>query len=147
MMRGDSRMWYNGIMAFLLRSPLHGIVSANMMLLTCTGRKSGRTYTLPVSYYQEGSVLTTTSFRSRTWWRNLRGGAPVTLRLRGRDAKGTSAVIEDDEEVAEALDALFRRAPQIARYYGVSFDPDGQPDPEDIAVAAEEKVVIRTTLE
>jgi deazaflavin-dependent oxidoreductase (nitroreductase family) len=146
-MREESTMWYNPIMAFLLRSPLHGIVSANLMLLTYTGRRSGRTYTLPVSYYQGGSVLTTTSFRDRTWWRNLRGGAPVTLRLRGRDVKGTSQVIEDDEEVAEALDALFRRAPQIARYYGVSLDPDGRPDVEDIAVAAEEKVVIRTTLE
>jgi deazaflavin-dependent oxidoreductase (nitroreductase family) len=140
-------MWYNPIMRFLLRSPLHGFVSGSMMLITYAGHKSGKTYTLPVSYYREGDTLITTSFRHRTWWRNLRGGAAVTLRLRGRDVKGTSEVVEDDEEVAEALMALFSRAPQIARYYGVSLDPDGRPNAEDIAVAVEEKVVIRTTLE
>ena len=33
------------IMKFVLRSPLHGMVSKTVLLITFTGRKSGKTYT------------------------------------------------------------------------------------------------------
>src|SRR2546421_3998594 len=36
------------ILVALLKSPLHRLASKNLMLLTVTGRKSGRTYRLPV---------------------------------------------------------------------------------------------------
>jgi hypothetical protein len=35
-------------MRALLRSPLHGLLSGMLMLLSYTGRKSGRTYTIPI---------------------------------------------------------------------------------------------------
>ena len=34
--------WVNKMMIWLLRSPLHGTVSKKMMLMTVTGRKSGK---------------------------------------------------------------------------------------------------------
>lgn len=76
-------MWYNSIMAAVLRSPLHGMLSKNMMLITVTGKKTGRQYTTPVSYSQQGEVLWVISNRERTWWRNLSGGAPVRLVFKG----------------------------------------------------------------
>jgi hypothetical protein len=41
----------------LLRSPLHGIVGRSFMLITFTGRKSGRAYTTPVQYVQDSNTL------------------------------------------------------------------------------------------
>ncbi len=81
-------MWFNPIMTFLLRSPLHSLVSNSMMLISVTGRKSGRRVTLPVSYVRENDTLWVISSRNRQWWRNLLGGAPVTLRLAGQDITG-----------------------------------------------------------
>jgi deazaflavin-dependent oxidoreductase (nitroreductase family) len=100
----------NGMMKSLLLSPLHGLVSSRAMLITVSGRKSGRLYTTPVNYAREGNVITVVSRRNRTWWKNLRGGAAVTLRVRGQDLKGTAEVVEDDHEaIVGALLALHPR--------------------------------------
>ncbi len=49
--------WLNKMMMWMLRSPFHGIVSKNIMLITVTGRKSGKKYTLPVSYVRDGDLV------------------------------------------------------------------------------------------
>lgn len=139
-------MWFNPIMEWLLKSPLHPIISQNTMLVTYKGRKSGKTYTTPVNYVRDGQVLTTTSYRHRTWWRNLRGGAPVTVRLQGKDLKAHADVIEDDEGVTTHLLAYLGQAPKVAKYFGVALDADGQPDQDDVATAAKERVIIHTRL-
>src|SRR3712207_1467404 len=72
----------NPTMAALLRSPLHRILSNDLMLLTFHGRKSGKRYTTPVGYMQEGNRLY--FFSHAGWWKNLLG-RPVTVRLRGKD--------------------------------------------------------------
>jgi deazaflavin-dependent oxidoreductase (nitroreductase family) len=118
-----------------------------MLLITITGRKSGKAYTTPVSYLRDGDTLLITSSRHRTWWRNLRGGAPVTVRLQAQDRRGWGEVIEDHQAVAEGLLAFLQKAPPIAlRYYGVSLDPDGQPDWDDVERAAQNAVLIRLQL-
>ena len=43
-------------MKFILRSPLHGMVSKYLTLITFTGRKSGKNYTTPVSYSQDDNA-------------------------------------------------------------------------------------------
>lgn len=96
-------MWFNPLMGCLLRSPFHGIVSKQMMLITYTGRKSGKTYTTPVNYVRAGDMFLTLSYQQRTWWRNLRGGAPVILRVQGQDYKALAEVCEPVEVVAENL--------------------------------------------
>jgi hypothetical protein len=73
----------NHAVAALLRSPLHGLISRDLMLITFTGRKSGRSYTTPVTYSQQGEQIVFHS--TQRWWKNLEGSALVTLRLRGRE--------------------------------------------------------------
>jgi hypothetical protein len=63
-----------------------------------------------VNYVRDGDIITVISRRNRTWWRNLRGGAQVTVRVRGKDLKGVAeVVVEDKEAVAKALLALHPR--------------------------------------
>ena len=45
----------NVILPLILRSPFHGILSKNMMLLSFKGRKSGKVYTFPVGYARDGA--------------------------------------------------------------------------------------------
>ena len=143
-------MWFNPIMRWLLRSPLHGFVSKNMMLITYKGRKSGKPYTTPVNYLRiaqdQDQFLATTSSRDRVWWRSLRGSVEVTIRLQGKDYPATSEVIEDDQEVAENLAVYLRQWPAIAKYFDVQLDAEGQPELEDVVNSAKTRVFIKTRL-
>jgi hypothetical protein len=81
----------NPVVRLLIRSPLHRLVSQRIALITYTGRRSGRRYTIPVGYQLAGTQLTITvgSPERKVWWRNLRGtGAPVELVVRGRPRRG-----------------------------------------------------------
>jgi hypothetical protein len=75
----------------LIRSPLHRLVSGRLALITYTGRRSGRRYTIPVGYELAGRDVTiTVAWADRkVWWRNLTGaGAPVELVIRRRRRTG-----------------------------------------------------------
>jgi len=133
-------MWYNGIMIALLRSPLHSTISGTVLALTYTGRKSGRRFTVPVNYVSEGDQLIITSTPARTWWRNLRGGQTVSLRLRGRDVSAEAEVLEG-EAVVPALAAYFRGAPHMAKYFEVAMN-EGEPDAADVAQVAPSRVMV-----
>jgi deazaflavin-dependent oxidoreductase (nitroreductase family) len=90
----------NALTAALLRSPLHGLFSGGVMLITVTGRRTGRRYTTPVQYVRRNGSVFVTTRRNRTWWRNARAGAPVTLRIRGRTLTGVAEALVDDAERA-----------------------------------------------
>ena len=132
-------------MKLVLRSPVHRLVSKTVLLITFTGRKSGRTYTTPVDYSQDGDQVTI--FTHADWWKNLRGGAPVTLRIRGRDYQGVAEpVAEDKQVVAAGLAAHLLKVPSDAKYYGVTFDDHRNPRAEELEKAAQSAVMIRIQL-
>ncbi len=135
----------NRTMKLVLRSPVHGIVSKTVLLITFTGRKSGKTYTTPVSYSQNGDQVYI--FTHADWWKNLRSGAPVSLRIQGRELQGLAeAVAEDKSAVATGLAAHLRKVPSDARYYDVTFDDHRNPRAEEIEKAAQSVVMIRIRL-
>ena len=135
----------NSAMKFVLRSPVHGMVSKTILLITFTGCKSGKTYTTPVSYSQhDGQVYI---FTHANWWKNLRGGAPVTLRIRGLELQGLAEpVAEDKRAVAAGLTEHLRKVSSDARYYGVTFDDHGNPRAEEVEKAVQTVVMIRVRL-
>ena len=135
----------NQTMKFILRSPLHGMVSKSVLLISFTGRKSGKAYTTPVDYSQDGDEVTI--FTHAAWWKNLRGGAPVTLRIRGLEYQGLAEpVAEDKGAVAARLSQHLRKVPSDAKYYGVTFDEGGNPRAEEVEKAAQTLVMIRARL-
>jgi deazaflavin-dependent oxidoreductase (nitroreductase family) len=138
-------MWYNPIMMWILRSPLHGMLSGSTMILTYTGRKSGKTFSTPVNYVRDGDVLWTVSYRQRTWWRNLHD-SQVKLRIQGKNLTGVATATTDQQEVTDCLTAYLRKAPQVAKYIGVGLDASGQPKPDDVASAAKTRVMVRVQL-
>lgn len=131
---------------WLLRSPLHRLVSGSLLVLTVRGCRTGTPYTTPLNYVQDGDDLLILSRPERTWWRNLRGGAEVQLRLKGRTWIAHGDVIDDFTERRSALLDLTRRRPRYARYLNVSLSESGElVDPEKLDQTARDQVVIRLT--
>ena len=132
----------NRAMKLVLRSPMHGMVSKSVLLISFSGRKSGKTYTTPVSYSQNGDQVTI--FTHAAWWKNLRSGTPVTLRLRGRELRGLAEpVAEDKQAIAAGLITHLQKVPSDARYYGVTFDNHKNPRAAEAEKAAQTVVMVR----
>ena len=137
---------FNPFMLWLLRSPLHPLLSRAVMVITYTGRKSGTIYSLPVNYIRVGDNLLTTSLSKRTWWRNLRGGAQVILRLRGKDLPARAEVFEDLTHVAQGLAEMVRANPKWARSLKVKLYAKGDPSMIELDIAARDRVLIKTKI-
>jgi F420H(2)-dependent quinone reductase len=135
----------NDIVRLALRSPLQ-VFMGDTMLITVTGRRTGRSICLPVSYYQDGDALWVMSSRSRKWWRNLKQGAPVLVHLHGRDSKGFAEAVVDEKVVANRLNDYVRCLPSSARYLGTRIE-NGIPNRDDVARLARERVFIKVCLE
>jgi deazaflavin-dependent oxidoreductase (nitroreductase family) len=136
----------NWVPAAILSSPLHPLLSGKRLVLTYTGRRSGTRYATPVNYLQRGrEVLITTD---HGWWHNLIGGAPVELRLRGRQLRATAEAVRDHDQVAEALTAVVRDHPPYGRWAHVRVGADGTPDAADVlAEVARGRVLVRVQLD
>src|SRR6266581_4796306 len=81
----------NPALRTILRSPAHRLASGRFALITYTGRRSGREYTIPVLYRDKGAEVTiAVGWPARkVWWRNLTGeGGPVRLVVRGEELRG-----------------------------------------------------------
>jgi deazaflavin-dependent oxidoreductase (nitroreductase family) len=131
----------NHAMKLVLRSPMHGMVSKTVLLITFAGRKSGKTYTTPVSYSQHGDQVYI--FTHAAWWKNLCSGTPVTLRIQGYEYQGLAEpVAEDKQVIAAGLTAHLRMVPSDARYYGVTFDDHKNPRAEDVEKAVQTVVML-----
>jgi hypothetical protein len=81
----------NKFVTTILRSRWHMLRSNSLLLLTFTGRKSGKLFTTPLRYVQEGETLHLIVVFP--WWRNLVGGATVHVLLRGQMRTGTTEVV------------------------------------------------------
>lgn len=90
----------NAVVATLLRSRLHWVFSKGVMLITVTGRKSGRRYTTPVQYIRVERAIWALSRRNRRWWRNIGTGSPVAILLKRQAVNGHAEVMVTDEAKA-----------------------------------------------
>ena len=132
----------NDFMAWVLRSPFHGMLSNGIMLITVTGRKTGKKYTTPVGYYEEGGYLWVITSRDRTWWKNLRGGAEVGLLLKRKPVIARAELQLDEKAVEVRMVEYLHHVPMAAKQMGVRVE-SGIPNAEDIARTAKDRLFIR----
>jgi deazaflavin-dependent oxidoreductase (nitroreductase family) len=134
----------NDFVKFFLRTPLY-VFMGDTMLITVTGRKTGKKYTTPVGFYRDGDTLWIISSRDRTWWRNVSDGADVLMRIRGKDVNGFAEAILDEEVVAAQVIEYVRHIPMAAKGLGVRVE-NGEPHPEDAARLAKERMFVSVKL-
>jgi deazaflavin-dependent oxidoreductase (nitroreductase family) len=120
-------------MRTVLGMPFPTPLGGNLMLISYTGRKTGKAYRQPVSYARDGDVLLTPG--GGRWTLNLRDGRPVRLRLRGRDVSARPELVTDPAEVERLLGAIARENPRAAKFVPIPRLPDGRLDPEVLTAA------------
>lgn len=135
----------NDFMAWVLRSPFHGLLSNGMMLITVTGCKTGKKYTTPVGYYREDGTLWVLTNRDRTWWKNLRGGAQVFLLLKGLPVTAFAEPELEEQAVERRMCDYLRHIPQAAKSMHIRVE-NGKADPQDVASVAKDRLFVRICL-
>ena len=119
-------MWVINVpMRFLLRLPFPTPLSGQLMLLSFTGRKTGKAYRQPVSYVPDGDTLLTPA--GGKWKLNLREGHSIRIRLRGRDVPARPEFIRDVDEVERLLLRMRAVNPRVTAFVPVT-GPDSQID-------------------
>lgn len=92
----------NAVAVRLINAPVvGGVVRRGLVVIRYVGRRSGKTFELPVGYRRraDGSVLIGVAGPdSKSWWRNFLGdGAPLTLlNFDGADRAGHAVAHRDD---------------------------------------------------
>jgi hypothetical protein len=115
--------WANSLMKWALTTRgIQSMVGKGVALLTFTGRRSGKTYTIPVSYHREDDIVTVITKRQRSWWHNFENPAEVGLRLAGRTYTGKAEIVIDDTETLEFMIGYLEKRPIDAKAYGLGKD-------------------------
>ena len=136
----------NPVMRRVLAGRFHRIMGSDtLMVLDFHGRRTGRPYSLPIGYMQDGDALV--CYTPFGWWRNLRGGAPVSVTLRGSTLEGSADVCTDTAQITDGMAPYLRHNPGDARFFHVSLDDARQPNHEDVALAAQRNIQILIELD
>lgn len=125
MRRIQARMMslFNVPMRVILGLPFSTPLSGRLMLLSYTGRKTGKDYRQPVSYVQQGNTLLTPGGGNWKW--NLKDGRPVRIRLRGRDVIARPELIKDPDKIEQLLAVMTAANPAVSAFVGIPKGPDG----------------------
>ena len=141
----------NPLIAGLLRSPLHPVLSPGLLLLTVTGRKTGQHYSIPVGYQRDGDdlLVMVSEARRKQWWRNYYEPGPVSVRLRGRERAGRAALVANgSDEFREIAERTLRRVPYMRRVFRVAdYDPGAGLRDDQLDQLGEEIAIVRIRLE
>jgi hypothetical protein len=119
------------------------LISSAVMLVSVKGRRSGRLVSTPVNFVRVEDSLWTVSLPERQWWRNLRGGAAVMLRLAGRDVAARGVALETPEDAAAGLARILERRPALRKQLGLPGPTEGTPDVDLFRAAGTTKIVVR----
>jgi hypothetical protein len=98
----------------LLGLPFRTPLSSRLMLVSYMGRRSGRAYRQPVSYVRDGDALLTPG--GGRWKLNLADGAPVRLRLEGRDVVARPELVRNIDEVDRLLRVMLRENRRLSSF-------------------------------
>jgi deazaflavin-dependent oxidoreductase (nitroreductase family) len=132
----------NTFISWVLRSPFHGLLSNGMMLITVTGRKTGKKYTTPVGYYQQDGYLWVITSRDRQWWRNVKNGAEVSLLLKKKPVQGFAEVELDAQAVEARMFEYLQHVPMAAKPMGIRME-NNTPNAEDVARTARDRLFVK----
>ena len=115
--------WANSWMRWALNTPgIQGWVGKGVALLSFKGRKTGKLYAIPASYWRQDDTVTIITKKQRKWWHNFESPLDVELRLAGHTYTGKAEVQADHAGTLEFLTEYLKNRPIDAKAYGLARD-------------------------
>jgi deazaflavin-dependent oxidoreductase (nitroreductase family) len=116
----------NIFMRPVLRLPFPTPLTKRLMLVSFTGRKTGKAYQQPLSYVQQDDTLLTPG--GGKWKLNLREDQPVQIRLRGHDVFARPEFVKDPTEIERLIGIMTTANPTVGAFVGAPKGADGRLD-------------------
>ena len=137
----------NPLTRAIARSPLHPLISDNIVVLIFPGIKSGRIYSIPVSYLEiSDKEMVCLTDRPYIWWRNLINNKNIQILLRGKLLNAKVEVeFKNDNLIAEKLTAMCLHSKVDAYFADVGFR-NNIPIEEDIIAASSKMTLIKLSI-
>ena len=137
------RFFINPIMIFILRSPLHFLVSHSVLVLYVTGAKTGKKYFIPVSFFEHSKgLLTCVTDKPNIWWRNLTSIDEIKILFKGKEIQSRiNTEPHDSDYIFPKLHALFSHSRLDGLFGGTGYK-NGKPIEEDVIGATKRMVLI-----
>jgi hypothetical protein len=130
----------------ILRSPLHGLLSNQLMVLEYTGGRSGKHYSFPIGYFtwDDNEVL---AFSSRNWPKALRTADGIRLLIKGVSYEaGVDVVSGHDGKVKLLADFARVKGPRKAKRLMLGLPGDRSPSPAELDRASDQTTIARFRL-
>ena len=133
----------NPFVRVILKSPIHFILSHQILLFRVIGRKSKKIYEIPASYAHINDALVCVTLRENLWWKNFIDIEDQEIYFKGKKInKKISINYSDDNFVRTKLKELIEHNPIDAFFAGVKLDRNKVPNSEDLDRAAKLHTVI-----
>ncbi|MBN8581124.1 MAG: nitroreductase family deazaflavin-dependent oxidoreductase [Anaerolineae bacterium] len=109
-----------GVQIFLLRRGWMGKMDDFVMIITTTGRKSGKKFTTPIAYQRDGENIIAVNPGNSNWLHNVASSGEAILEIKRQVIPVTGSVVKDDRERQRIFD-LYRQNPStFERLFKVS---------------------------
>ena len=107
---------------WLLRRGLMGSMADEIMVITVTGRKSGRQYSTPIGFLRDGETIIALS-RGSNWFKNAVATGTAQIEIKGGRRRCSVTPVKDQAE-RERIFELYKRerAKNFTRLFGVAVD-------------------------
>lgn len=115
--------WANALMKWACTTPLiERMVGQGVALISFSGRRTGKSYTVPVSYFREDDTVTVITKRQRKWWHNFETPTEVELRLAGKVYTGKAQIEANQTANLDFMVEYLAKRPIDAKAYGLDKD-------------------------
>ena len=99
-----------GVQMFLLRRGWMGKMDEFVMIITTTGRKSGKQFTTPIAYQRDGEHIIAVNPGNSNWFHNVDANGSAVLEIQRQVLPVTGAVVRDEQE-RQRIFNLYRQNP------------------------------------
>jgi deazaflavin-dependent oxidoreductase (nitroreductase family) len=99
-----------GMQVFLLRRGWMGKMGEFVMVITTTGRKSGKKFTTPIAYQRDGEHIIAINQGNSNWFQNVAASGEAVLEIQRQVMPVTGVVVRDEQE-RQRIFGLYRQNP------------------------------------
>ena len=127
-------------MAFLLRRNWMGPASDTLMVITTTGRKTGKKHSIPIGYIRDGeNIIVLSGANPSNWFRNVLANGTATLEIKKEQINVRGELITDEKE----RQRIFEIYKQNTKYFKANFKIELNAPESELQEALAKRLFIR----